>query len=98
LSEILDFHELRSHVDHIPSRRDKVLLETLYLTASRVSEIITKVCPSEQNTTKSYGQFLDWKIAKYSDEPVLLIIEAVAKREFQKNGGVVRKHIAPSSL
>ena len=39
----VDFREMRKVIEHIPKQRDRVLIKTLYLTAARVSELLTKV-------------------------------------------------------
>lgn len=41
--KVVDFRRMREVIEHIPKKRDRVLIKTLYLTAARVSEIVTKV-------------------------------------------------------
>jgi hypothetical protein len=91
--DVPDFQKFRAHVNSIPFVRDRVLIETLYLTAARDCELLTETCPwdlAKQNS-KPYGLFLRWKREDYEVSPakngnpavrekVLLITMAVAKR------------------
>lgn len=105
MTQVPEFKRLREVVDHISKKRDKVLIETLYLTASRVSEIVTKVgaYDLEHGKSKAYGRHLNWKLTYYQvsrqkKEPVLLITEAIAKRRLktkeEKERGYIPKTIA----
>lgn len=105
MTQVPDFRRFREVVDHISKERDRVLIETLYLTASRVSEIVTKVgaYDLEHGKSKAYGRYLNWEITHYQvsrqkKEPVLLIIEAIAKRKLKtkhdKERGYIPKTIA----
>ena len=104
MSEIPEFTKFRFYVDHIPNRRNRVLIKTLYLTASRTSELCNKIPPSElaKKKTKPYGRFLTWKLQDYKlpnseeTEKALLLTIAVAKRKMKRKRGdkTVKKIIA----
>jgi len=88
--EVPDFRRMREVIEHIPHKRDRVLIKTLYLTAARVSEVTTKVESFDQahQATKAYGKYLDWKLEDYTvnrrvKEKVLLITAATAKRKLK---------------
>ena len=89
----IGFSAFRERVDQILSRGDSVLIKTLYLTASRVSEILTKVNPSELELgkTKAYGIYLKWDLQDFEwqgrVEKALCITEAVAKRKRRTKSG-----------
>lgn len=72
----------RNTVNEILDPRDAIVIKMLYLCAARVSEIITKVSPSEikHKKTKPYGLHLTWNLDDYKKEKVLLVKFAVAKR------------------
>jgi len=84
--EVPEFSVFRKAVDQIRSKRDSLLIKTLYLTAGRVSELITKVTPweIEHRMTKPYGVFLEWKLNEFKGERLLLLKMAVAKRRKKK--------------
>ena len=52
--------ELRKYVSIIPHRRDKLLIEVLYLSAARANEIAAKGSPSD-TTTKACGEEITWR-------------------------------------
>ncbi|MHC3129846.1 MAG: site-specific integrase [Candidatus Bathyarchaeota archaeon] len=85
--KVPDFKRMREYIEHIPKKRDRVLIKTMYLGAFRVSEITTKVSPSDTKT-HAYGRHLTWKIADFKvnrrrKEKALLITSAIAKRRLQ---------------
>ena len=85
--KVPDFKRMREHIDHIPKTRDRVLIKTIYLGAFRVSEITTKVSPSDTKT-HAYGKHLKWKLEDFKvnrrrKEKALLIISAKTKRNLQ---------------
>jgi integrase len=101
----VDFTKMRAVIEHIPNKRDRVLIKTLYLTAARVSEIVTKVgaYDLEHGKSKAYGKYLTFKIEHFpvnrrKTEPVLVITEATAKRKLktkeQQEQGYIPKVIA----
>ena len=81
-SEVPELPDFRAFVDRIPKKRDRLVIQALYLTAGRVSELCRRVCPSEfkYDGSKPYGIFSNWKIGEYMGEKVLLLRYAVAKR------------------
>jgi hypothetical protein len=83
--------KFRERVEKIPSRRDRVLIKLLYLTAAKVSEVTRKVTPYDLTTksSKPYGQYLEYSFGDYSNQRVFLIKLAVAQRR------VKRKHDLP---
>ena len=102
MSEVPDFKRIREHIDHIRKKRDRVLIKTMYLGALRVSEISTKVSPSDTKT-QAYGRHLDWKLEDFQvnnrrKEKALLITSAIARRrlktEKEKEQGFIPKVIA----
>lgn len=103
--KVVDFRKAREVIEHISKKRDRVLIKTLYLTAARVSEIVTKVGAYDlaHGKSQAYGRHLTWQIEHYQVnrrhiEPVLLITEATAKRKLktkeQKEEGYIPKAIA----
>jgi len=87
-----DYRSFREAVDAIPDRRYRTLIKRIYLTAARVSEVITKVTPYEEGhgATHPYGRYLDWSLVDYESEGVrekaLLVQMAVAKRRRKREG------------
>jgi len=81
-SEVPEMPVFRAYVEKIPKKRDRLIIQTLYLTACRISELTTHVSPSEfrHDGSKPYGIFHNWKIGEYMGEKVLLLRFAVAKR------------------
>ena len=101
----VEFRKLREHIEHIPKKRDMVLIKTLYLTATRVSEIITNInpCDLKNGMTKPYGRHFTWKIEDFrinhrKAEKALAITLAIAKRRLktkeQKEQGFIPKVVA----
>ena len=80
------FRKFREAVAHIPSPRNQCLVKAMYLTAARVSEIVTKTSPWDlmHNQTKPYGTYLKWGFHDFEQEKVLLVTLAVAKRTQKK--------------
>ena len=82
MSFVPEFLEFRESVNKIGNKRDALLIKTKYLTATRTSEIITSVCPSDRKTTtKVYGTFLKWKLDDFENEKALVLKLAIAKRK-----------------
>lgn len=75
----VDFYRFRAAVDHVLGVRDQNLIQLLYLTAARPSEMCTKTTPSElrNRASQPYGRSLG-TFKKKND--VLLIKLALAKR------------------
>lgn len=71
-------------MDHLPSGRDKTLIETLYVTASRVNELCTKSCTSDKKT-KALGRLVTSSIEHFKwknlDYPILKVKIPVEKRK-----------------
>jgi len=83
----INIHVFRNAVEHILHPETQNLVKTMYLLASRVSEIVTKTsrCEILNNKTKPLGSFLDYEFQDFrlSDkrtEKILLVTAAVAKR------------------
>ena len=100
--------KFRDFVDGLTcSKRDRIFIELLYLTASRVSEVITRVTPYElkEGKTKPYGKLLDWEIQDYTKSDgtkvkLLLLKLGVAKRSNKKRDAeeskiVVKTRVVP---
>lgn len=81
MSLVPEIKAFRKRVNKIGNKRDAVLIKVKYLTASRVSEIITTVSPSDREATKPYGTFLKWRLDNYEDQKALILKMAVAKRK-----------------
>lgn len=101
--DVPDIMKFRTLVSAIPDPKDRTILEIIYLTASRESELCQKATPWDlQHTkTKPYGLFLKYEIQNYEVsqahgdkaaviEKVLLITIACAKR-----GKKVKKKVDP---
>ena len=82
LKGIPEFRKFREVVDDIRILRNRTLIRTLYLTAARVSEIVTKTSPWERKhgQTKPFGNYLDFGFTDFKNVKVLLIKIALAKR------------------
>ena len=82
LKGIPEFRKVREVVDDIRILRNRTLIRTLYLTAARVSEIVTKTSPWERKhgQTKPLGNYLDFGFTDFKNVKVLLIKIALAKR------------------
>lgn len=90
-------HVFRDAVNQITSQRDAAAIKLLYLTASRCSEVCTKVTPYElaNRKTKPYGRYLQFKFADFETrqdekEKILLLQLAVAKRTKKVEEGKMR--------
>jgi len=72
---IPEFRKFREVVDSIRARRNRTLIKTLYLTAARVSEIVTKTSPWERMhcQTKPFGKYMDDSIRDFGKEKVFLL-------------------------
>ena len=80
-----EFRKFRKAVDNIRNVRNKTLIITLYLTAARVSEIITKTSPWERihHQTRPFGDDLSLRSVKTRGRKktvILLITLALTKR------------------
>jgi integrase len=100
MSSVPSIANFRKIVDKIRPLRDKLLIETYYLTASRACELLTKTTPYDLEHGKShpYGSELEWSLEDYvipgtkevQTEKVLLLKVKVAKRKKK----LVKKAIA----
>jgi integrase len=83
-----EFRKFRKAVDIIDSTRNKTLIMLLYLTAARVSEIITKTSPWEivNHQTKSLGGNLSIELLKErgSKKPGILLITIPISKKLGK--------------
>jgi hypothetical protein len=80
--KIPDIWRFRQCVDAVPSQRNSVLVKVLYLSAARVSEIVSRVTPfdKEKALSRPYGQYLEFSVGDYEAEKVLLLKIAIAQR------------------
>lgn len=85
--------DFRDAVDRIVDVRDRTLIQVLYLSAARVSEVVTRVgkYDLEHLASWNYGSYMtcqlqDFRLGKTSDktEKVLLLKMAVAKRKVKQ--------------
>jgi hypothetical protein len=91
-------HAFRYTVEQIRHRRDRVLIQLLYLTAARTSEVITKVDAYDalHHKSKAYGQHISLKVYDFTHKPknnihkVLVIELATAKRKATRGTFVPR--------
>ncbi len=79
---IPEFRKFREVVDNIRTLRNRTLTRTLYLTAARVSEIITKTSPWERThrQTKPFGKYMDYAFRDFGKVKVFLLKIALSKR------------------
>ena len=83
MAKAVDFYRFREAVDHVLGVRDRNLIQLLYLTAARPSEICTKTTPSElrNRVSKPYGRAMRCWWGKFKKEKDALLIKvALAKR------------------
>lgn len=83
--------KFREQVERISDKRDSLLIKTTYLTAGRVSELLTKTSPYDLKHGKShpYGLELDFRIEDFvipstrqaKTEKMLLLKLRIAKRK-----------------
>ena len=79
--EVPEEEEFRTWVDELDCRRDKYLIQTLYLTASRIGELITRRSPSEaQRGLKAYGDKISYYAVHEYDMDILVVKIKVSKR------------------
>jgi len=50
--------EFRKSVDDLGKNRNSLIIKTLYLTASRSNEFLTKLCPSDVGVTRALGKLV----------------------------------------
>lgn len=77
----------REVVDHILDNRNRALIELLYLTAARVSELVSKTCASDMKLTEPYGQHLDYGFANFQKpkDTFLMKIAVLKRSKYPKN-------------
>lgn len=82
-SPVPEVYPFRTAVNHIKKERDRTFIQGLYLTASRVSELITQVTPydKEHGQTRAFGKYVSFRTAKYNGEDVFLLKMPVLKRK-----------------
>lgn len=97
---IPEFRKFREVVDSILNLRNRTLVETLYLTGARVSEIVTKTSPWERihEQTKPFGNYMDFAFQDFEKVKVLLIKIALAKRRGKVKLKVFRVVALPCKL
>jgi integrase len=98
-----EFRKFRKAVDNISNVRNKTLIITLYLTAARVSEIITKTSPWERkhHQTRPSGNDLSFGLAKIRGSKkmtILLINVPLAKRQWKSKRENFRVVALPCKL
>jgi len=81
MSLVPEIKAFRKRVNKIGSKRDATLVKVSYLTASRVSEIVTVISPSDRGSTKPYGTLLKWRLDDYENHKALVLKVAVLKRK-----------------
>lgn len=86
--------EFRDAVERIVDHRNRILIQFLYLSASRASEVVTRVGKYDLEHLKSwgYGAYMGWSlpefhVTKTKIEKVLLMKMAVAKRKVKRRKG-----------
>jgi len=91
----------RKAVETIPKQRDRDLIKLLYLTAARVSEVITQASPYDIKHKKSmpYGRELRWQLDEFEGEKVLILTLATAKRRWiTMKAGQAEEHLVPKLI
>lgn len=92
MSMVPNLRKFREAVDGITGYRASMICKVMYLTAARVSEVVTKAIPSElkNNRSKGYGKYMNWVLQDYLEgkvkEKALLLTMAVAKRSLRIKG------------
>jgi len=56
--EVPDFKDFRERVDALGRNKNSAIIKTLYLTASRCNEFLTKTSPSDEGYTIPLGKFV----------------------------------------
>jgi integrase len=86
--------DFRDAVERIVDHRNQVLIKFLYLSAARVSEVVTRVGKYDRDHLQSwnYGSYMGWSlpefhVTKTKIEKVLLMKMAVAKRKVKQRKG-----------
>jgi hypothetical protein len=54
--------EFRNSVDSLGKNRNATIIKTLYLTASRCNEFLTKICPSDVGVTRALGDLVTYEV------------------------------------
>jgi len=57
--------EFRNNVDAIGRNRNSTIIKTLYLTASRCNEFLTKICPSDVGVTRALGKLVTYEVKDF---------------------------------
>jgi integrase len=87
MSEVPELGEFRDYIDDLGNNRDTLLIKSLYLTASRCEELLTRACPSDK-TTRALGHLVDHSIYHVKtgerDDPILVFKVPVLKRRSKK--------------
>lgn len=76
-----NYKTVRKLITQIPERSFRLGVMYGYLIAGRVSEIVTKICPSDTGTTPNGPYGRDYDLAKYNDHDVLILNVKTSKRE-----------------
>lgn len=72
--------KFRDFIDHLEcKRKEKIFIEVMYLTGSRVSELCCKVIPWEtlHQSTRAYGSLLNYEFTEFRDSkgtPIKLLL------------------------
>lgn len=75
------YKTVRKLITKIPEKQYRIGSLYGYLIAGRVSEIVTKVCPSDTGTTPNGPLGADFDIANYEDHEVLVLNVKTSKRD-----------------
>lgn len=62
--EVPDLEDFRESVDALGKNRNSTIIKTLYLTASRCNEFLTKISPSDVGRTEALGDLVTWDFEK----------------------------------
>lgn len=79
-------------VNGIDDKRDRLLIQILYLLAARASEVCTKTIKYdlEHKKTRPFGQHLSYEIDEHEGEKALVVTSGVLKRKSKRKKNVER--------
>lgn len=96
-TEVPDIHAFREAVNNIYDQKHKMLIIFLYLTATRISEVITKTdkWDLEHKKTRALGNSITWTLQEFRQgkdvEKAFVIKLSVLKRKAKNKDGTLKE-------